>query len=160
MTPPTANTNPNRNHSLLSRPLLQIPVNLIVPSQPLKELIGDSLRPLSFRFTWLSLRRNQGISSLSVHVGFSVFFAHPRISLGAYLATPRGVICVIELVINYVGLITVTLIRKVKYDYFHHFTNPLTNKHNRTIMRSMKYIGHITLLMLGMVVSTQAVPPV
>ena len=38
--------------------------------------------------------------------------------------------------------------------------NPLTNKHNRTIMRSMKYIGQMLLLMLGMVVTTQAVPPV
>ena len=55
-------TNPNHPQSLppLRSRLLQIPVNLVVPSQPLKELIGDSLRPLSFRFTRLSLRRNQG----------------------------------------------------------------------------------------------------
>ena len=62
--------------------------------------------------------------------------------------------------VNFIGLITVTRIRKVKHNCFPHFTNPLTNQHNRTIMRSMKYIGQMLLLMLGIVVSTQAVPPV
>jgi formylglycine-generating enzyme required for sulfatase activity/N-acetylneuraminic acid mutarotase len=57
-------------------------------------------------------------------------------------------------------MITVTLIKKVNYDSFSSLTNPLTNKHNRTIMRIMKYIGQMLLLMLGMVVTSQAVPPV
>ena len=36
----------------------------------------------------------------------------------------------------------------------------LTIQYNRTIMRSMKFIGQILFLMLGVVISLQAVPPV
>ena len=38
--------------------------------------------------------------------------------------------------------------------------NALTIQYNRTIMRSMKFIGQILFLMLGVVISLQAVPPV
>ena len=39
-------------------------------------------------------------------------------------------------------------------------TSPLTNQADRTIMQSMKSIAQILILMLGVVISLQAVPPV
>ena len=44
--------------------------------------------------------------------------------------------------------------------YFHLMADSLTIQYNRTIMRSMKLIGQILFLMLGVVISLQAVPPV
>ena len=44
--------------------------------------------------------------------------------------------------------------------YFHLMADSLTIQYNRTIMRSMNFIGQILFLMLGMVISLQAVPPV
>ena len=44
--------------------------------------------------------------------------------------------------------------------YFHLLADSLTIQYNRTIMRSMKLIGQILFLMLGVVISLQAVPPV
>ena len=44
--------------------------------------------------------------------------------------------------------------------YFHLMADALTIQYNRTIMRSMNFIGQILFLMLGVVISLQAVPPV
>ena len=44
--------------------------------------------------------------------------------------------------------------------YFHLLADALTIQYNRTIMRCMKFIGQILFLMLGVVISLQAVPPV
>ena len=44
--------------------------------------------------------------------------------------------------------------------YIHLMADSLTIQYNRTIMRSMKLIGQILFLMLGVVISLQAVPPV
>jgi hypothetical protein len=57
-------------------------------------------------------------------------------------------------------MITVTLIREVKYDSFPSPTNPLTNQYNRTIMRSMYLFNKILILLFGVAISVQAVPPV
>ena len=38
--------------------------------------------------------------------------------------------------------------------------NPLTNQADRTIIQTMKFIAQILFLMLGVVISLQAVPPV
>ena len=80
--------------------------------------------------------------------------------MGRLFSYTTGVICVIESVINYAEMITVTLIRKVKYDFFQPPHQSVDKSAHRTIMRSMYFIQKILILLSGEAISVQAVPPV